>query len=251
MSTGPEKGGSRDDAPDALQPYPDGLLDEFSQALPDPEATAIQRESVELAFVAAVQHLPPRLRAALLLRDVVGYSAFEAAEMLETSVAGANSALQRARVTLERERNAGRIARSHGSSVDANEQEIVRRLSDAWHASDIPSIVALLTEDALLTMPPQPERYVGREAIGAFLASVPAGGQLDRFRLVPTRANRQPAVALYEGVGDGPPTHYQAHAIVVVAIAGDEIASLTRFADPGLFTRFRLPMSLSVELVTS
>ena len=251
MSSEPEKGRSRDDAPEALQPYPDGLLDEFSQALPGPEATAIQRESVELAFVAAVQHLPPRQRAALLLRDVVGYSAIEAAEMLETSVAGANSALQRARVTLERERNAGRIARSHGSSGDANEQEIVRRLSDAWHASDIPSIVALLTEDALLTMPPQPERYVGREAIGAFLASVPAGGKLDRFRLVPTRANRQPAVALYEGVGDGPPTHYQAHAIVVVAIAGGEIASLTRFADPGLFTRFSLPMSLSVDPVTS
>src|SRR5207244_3600321 len=112
-------------------------------------------------------------------------------------------------------------------------------LVNAWEAADVPSLVALLTEDALLTMPPQPDRYVGRDAIGAFLATVPGGGRLDRFRFVPTHANRQPAVASYYRSGDDGP--YAAHAVMVLAIEGDAIASLVRFADPDLFARFGLP----------
>jgi RNA polymerase sigma-70 factor (ECF subfamily) len=150
--------------------------------------------------------------------------------------------LQRARATLERERIAGRVARVHARTAAATEQALVRRLVDAWHATDIAALVALLTEDALLTMPPQPECYVGREAIGAFLSTVPAGGRLDRFRLVPTRANCQPAVAAYYRADDRGPFH--AHAVVVLAIADEAISSLTRFAEPDLFERFGLPGTL-------
>jgi RNA polymerase sigma-70 factor (ECF subfamily) len=233
----------RDDAsrqegePVHLDPYPDRWLDELGL-----EATVEQQEGVELVFVAAVQFLPPRQRATLLLRDVIGYTAAEVAAMLETSVAGINSALQRARATLAQERIAARIARGHTRSGTATEQALVRRLVDAWHAADVPAIVALLTDDALLTMPPQPERYVGRAAIGTFFATVPAGGRLDRFRFVPTRANRQPAVAAYyRSTDEGA---YQAHAVIVLAIEDDAIASITRFADHALFDRFGLPPTL-------
>ena len=225
-----------------LDPYPDRLLDELAPAIPGPEATVEREESVELAFVAAVQLLPPRQRATLLLRDVIGYTTAEVATMLATSVAGVNSALQRARATLERERYAGRITRAHARTDGAIEQRLVRRLVDAWHAADVAAIVSLLTEDAILTMPPDPERYVGRDVLCAFFATVPAGGRLDRFRLVPTRANRQPAVAAY--LRDGDDGVFRAHAVVVLAIQGEAIASIVRFADPDLFARFGLAATL-------
>ncbi|MGI8857366.1 MAG: RNA polymerase subunit sigma-70 [Thermomicrobiales bacterium] len=228
-----------------LDPYPDHLLDALAPTPPGPEAMIEHQESVELAFVAAVQFLPPRQRATLLLRDVIGYPAAEVAAMLATSVAGVNSALQRARATLERERIAGRVTRDHSQTSTVTEQSLVRRLADAWHAADVPSIVALLTEDALFTMPPQPARYVGREAIGVFLATVPHGGRLDRYRLVPTRANRQPALAAYSREGDA--GDFQAHSVIVLAIDGGAIASLVRFADPALFARFGLPTTYGGE----
>lgn len=227
-----------------LDPYPDHLLDELGPAAPGPEAIVEQQESVELAFVAAVQLLPPRQRAALLLRDVIGYTAAEVAAMLATSVAGANSALQRARETLAQGRGAAQVTRRHSRTSSATEQALARRLVDAWHAVDIPSIVALLTEDAVFTMPPLPARYVGREAIGAFLATMPGGGRLDRFRLVPVHANHQPAVAAYYRQGDA--GAFQAHAVIVMAIEGEAIASMVRFGDPTLFARFGLPASLDV-----
>ena len=224
-----------------LDPYPDRLLDELAPTTPGPEATIEQRESVELAFVAAVQLLPPRQRATLLLRDVIGYPAAEVAATLATSVASVNSALQRARATLEHEQHAGRLTRAHAQTSTATEQTLVRRLAAAWHAADIPAIVALLTEDALFTMPPEPERYVGRAAIGHLLATKPQGGPLERYRLVPTRANRQPAVAVYsQEIDNGP---FVAHAVIVLAIEGDAIASLVRFADPALFAHFGLPIT--------
>lgn len=240
---------TRDDArrqegePVHLDPYPDRLLDELAPAALGPEAAVEAQEGIELAFVAAVQLLPPRQRATLLLRDVIGYTAAEVAAMLETSVAGVNSALQRARGTLERERLAGQVTRQHARAGAETEQALVRRLVDAWHAADVPAIAALLAEDALLTMPPRPERYVGQAAIGAFLATVPAGGRLDRFRLVPTRANRQPAVAVYYRDGDG--GAYRAYAVMVLAIAGEAIASLTHFANADLCGRFGLPRALA------
>ncbi len=229
--------------PMQLDPYPDRLLDELAPKMMGPEATVEIREGVELAFIAACQLLPPRQRAALLLRDVIGYSAAEVAAMLASSVAGVNSALQRGRATLARERSAGRVTRTHSPTSPTTEHALVRRLVDAWHAADVASLVAVLTEDALLTMPPRPERYVGRDAIGAFLSSVPGGGRLDRFRLVPTRANQQPALAAY--YRDGDEGVYRAHAVIVLAFEGGAIASLTRFADPGLFGRFGLPTTLA------
>ena len=222
-----------------LHPYPDHLLDELAPVTPGPEATIEQHESVELAFVAAVQLLPPRQRASLLLRDVIGYNVAEVATMLETSVAGINSALQRARTTLEQERLAGQVTRRHSKTDTATEQALVRHLVEAWHSANVPAIVAVLTEDALLAMPPEPEHYVGRDVIGVFLATQVAGGRLDRFRLVPMRANRQPALAVYYRDGDA--GVFDAHAIVTIALDGDAIASLTRFADPLLFERFGLP----------
>ena len=236
--------GPKESEPMYLDPYPDRLLDELAPAAAGPEATVVQQEGVELAFVAAAQVLPPRQRATLLLRDVIGYTAAEVATMLETTVAGVNSALQRARATLERERIAGRVTRTHSRTDPAIEQALVRRLADAWHAADVRSIVALLTEDALITMPPLPDRYVGRKAIGAFLASRPAGGRLERFRLVPTRANRQPAVAAYLRESDD--GAYRADAVIVLAIEGGAIASLVHFRDPDLFARFGLPPTLEV-----
>lgn len=236
--------GRQEGEPMHLDPYPDRLLDELGPATLGPEATVEQQESVELAFLTAVQFLPPRQRATLLLRDVIGYSAAEVGDMLETSVAGINSALQRARTTLERERDAGHLVRSHFRTGSETEQALVRSLVDAWHAVDVPSIVNLLTEDALFTMPPEPTRVVGRDAIATFLATVPAGGRLDKIRLVPTRANRQPAVAAYKL--DEATGIFQAHGVMVLAVEGDAIASMTRFGYPSLLPHFGLPMTLPV-----
>ena len=213
-----------------LDPFPDRLLDELG-----PEASALERESVELAFVAAVQVLPPRQRGVLLLRDVLGWSAKEVAELLETSVASVNSALQRARTTLEREREAGLLTKAHTAPESEVERQLVRRFVKAWEATDVDGLVRLLAEDALLTMPPLPLRVAGSAAIGEFLRTRPAGGQLHRFRLVETRANRRPAVALYL---DG-----DAHALMALALDGEKIAALTRFGEPELFPRFGLAMS--------
>lgn len=228
--------------PVRLDPYPDTLLDELGPATEGTATTVDARESVELAFVAAVQFLPPRQRATLLLRDVIGYSAAEVAPMLATSVAGVNSALQRAHATLSQEQDAGRVARVHTGSGTTSEAALVHRLVNAWHAADIPAIVSLLTADAVVAMPPSPERVIGPEAISVFLATRPAGGRLDRFRLVPIRANRQPALAEYLRDRDSGP--FQAHGVLVLAIAGDAIASLTRFTGDGLFARFNLPMTI-------
>jgi RNA polymerase sigma-70 factor (ECF subfamily) len=221
-----------------IEPYPDPWLDEMNRHDPEPEALAVANESIELAFIAAVQHLPPRQRATLLLRDVIGYSAAEVAGMLETTTTGINSALQRARATLDAERAFGRIARQHARGDAPVEERLIHRLVDAWHAADVPAIVSLLTDDALLTMPPQPTRVVGPAAIATFLSTVPDGGRLGNFRLVPVRANRQPALAIYHRAGDGP---HRAYGVLVISIAGGAIASLTRFEGRDLITRFGLP----------
>ncbi len=226
-----------------LDPYPDRYLDELTAG---PEETVERRESIELAFVAAVQMLPPRQRAALLLRDVIGYPAAEVASMLETSVAAVNSALQRARDTVVRERVAGAVSRTHDAPGSATEDALVRQLVAAWHAADVPSIVAILTADALFAMPPQPRRLVGHTAIATFLSTAPAHGRLDRFRLIPTRANRQPALAAYWRDSDVGP--YRAHGLIVVACAGDAIASLTRFGDTSLFEQFGLPLTIEDQV---
>jgi RNA polymerase sigma-70 factor (ECF subfamily) len=223
-----------------LQPYPDGLLAGLEAASPGPEARYELRESVELAFVAAVQLLPPRQRAVLLLRDVLGWSAAETADALETSVAGVNSALQRARASLERARELG--TSPHEPPRTDREADLLRRFVAAWEAVDIDGLVRLLAEDALMTMPPVPTYVRGADAIGRFFASVPAEGRLDEIRLVPTRANAQPALAAY--VRDPADDVYRAYGVMVFALGAGRIAGIVGFADPALFEVFGLQSEL-------
>lgn len=225
-----------------MQPYPDALLDELPGSAPEPAAAIEERESVALAFVAALQHLPARQRAVLLLRDVLGWSAREVAELLDDSVASVNSALQRARARLERDRRDGVLARSH-APASAAEDDLVRRFVAAWEDVDVDGIARLLAADALMTMPPTPERIVGRDAIRTFLATTPAQGNLREIRLVPTAANRQPALAAY--LRDPADGAFHAFGIMVLSVEGGQITSITGFAECGsLFGPFGLPDTL-------
>jgi RNA polymerase sigma-70 factor, ECF subfamily len=222
-----------------LQPYPDALLEHET-----PEREAERRETIGLAFVAAMQLLPPRQRAALVLRDVLGWSAREVADMLGLSVVAANSALQRARERIERERREGSLARAHRPASGDAEDELMRRFVDAWEAVDIQRLTSLLTGDALMTMPPEPMRVVGPAQIGHFFATVPMEGRLDLIRVLPARANGQPAIAAY--VQESPGQQYRAYGLMVFAVNGDRIAGITGFAGyPELFPAFGLPVELS------
>jgi len=217
-----------------LQPYPDRLL--------EPTAAVEERESIGLAFVSVMQLLPPRQRAVLVLRDVLGWSAREVADMLGDSVASVTSALQRARERLESERSAGRLARDHAPASSEAEALVMKKFVAAWEAVDVDGIVALLAGDAVLTMPPEPMRFAGAEAIGDFFRTVPAEGALERIRLVPTRANGQPALAAYFDDDTGT---FEAYGVMVLALDGEAVASITGFAGyPELFPELGLPLSL-------
>jgi RNA polymerase sigma-70 factor, ECF subfamily len=235
-----EQRGRRDSASiDAyLQPYPDGLLEPVT-----PEDEVERRETIGLAFVTAVQLLPPRQRAALVLRDVLGWSAREAADLLGVSVAAANSALQRARDRVERERREGSLARVHRPADERAEAAVMRRFVEAWEAVDIERLTALLADEALLTMPPDVMRIVGPAEIGGFFSTVPMDGRLELIRLQPTRANGQPALAAYVQESEGEP--FRAYGIMVFAVDGDRIGGITGFAGyPELYPVFELPSEL-------
>jgi RNA polymerase sigma-70 factor (TIGR02960 family) len=219
----------------ALEPYPDQWLRELA-GNNDPAAGYEIRESVQLAFLTVIQLLPPRQRAVLLLRDVLAFSAAETAQILQASQAAVNSALQRARATLQAYRASGRIRPGSLPDPDA-EHTLAERFTAAWHTCDIPALVSALAEDCLLTMPPAPLAYRGRDTIGAFFATVPAGGDLAAIRLIPTRANGQPAVAAY--LRDGGTA--RAYGIMVLTIQDSLIGEITGFADPSLFPLFGLP----------
>lgn len=222
-----------------LQPYPDRLLAELTAAA-SPEARYELRESVALAFVTAVQLLPAKQRAVLILRDVLGWSAKEAAETLGDSVPAVNSALQRARGTLDRAQQLG--APAHTSRGDERERALLERFMAAWDAVDIDGLVRLLARDALMTMPPVPMYVRGAEAIGEFFATVPADGHLDQIRLVPTSANGQPALAAYmRSPSDGA---HRAYGVMVFALKDDAISGIVGFADATLFEQFGLPLEL-------
>jgi RNA polymerase sigma-70 factor (ECF subfamily) len=211
-----------------LEPYPDSLLPDA--AVGDPQARLDLRESVALAFLAAIQHLPPRQRAMLVLFDVLGWSAAETAELLQTSVAAVNSGLQRARATLDR--------RPEPRPTEQEERVLVERFVDAWDRVDIDGLVELLREDAVLAMPPEPVWFAGRGAVGEFFATVPAEGDLTRIKLIPTRANLRPALAAYF---DG-----QAYGIMVFELTRGRIAEIVGFADAARsFDRFGLPERLA------
>jgi RNA polymerase sigma-70 factor (ECF subfamily) len=210
-----------------LQPYPDAWLDEL-----DPEARYGLRESVELAFVAGLQRLPPRQAATLVLRDVLGYPADEVARMLDTTETAVKGALQRARAAL----STGRPARDAVAAGSPRERELSRRFAAAFVARDIDGLLGLLTDDAWLAMPPAPHEYHGRAAIAGFLEVSGGWRGGRRLVLVPTRANRQPAFGCYLGDDAGDPA-----GIMVLTVAGGGIAGMTRFLDNRLFAAFGLP----------
>jgi RNA polymerase sigma-70 factor (TIGR02960 family) len=227
--------------PTWLEPYPDVLLDGIIDASPGPAARYETRETVELAFIAALQHLPPRQRAALVLRDVLGFRAAEVADVLDSSVESVKGALKRARATLEqRLPPADRDRSPLPDSPD--ERDLVRRFADAWQADDINGIVALLTEDAWLTMPPSTLEYQGRSAIASFLRENAAWRHGQRYRLVPTRANTQPAFATYRTDPHAPIAH--ATGVVVLTLEGERIAAITQFLDTSILSRFGFPRTL-------
>jgi RNA polymerase sigma-70 factor (TIGR02960 family) len=229
--------------PSWLEPYPDVLLDEIADHTPGPEARYEVRESVSLAFLAALQQLPPRQRAVLVLRDVLGFRAAEVANILDTTENAVTSALTRARGALAQELPG---PDREGAPLPNSRQErrIVDDFSRAFEAGDVDAVVAMLTNDAQLTMPPLPLEYQGREAIRHFLATV-ALGNGRRHLLIPTRANGQPAFGYYLRDPRTPILH--AHGVLVLTLTGDRITALTRFHDNSLLTMFGLPRSLRAK----
>jgi RNA polymerase sigma-70 factor (ECF subfamily) len=220
-----------------VEPYPDAKLG-LEDGLAGPEARYEQRESVELAFIAALQHLPARQRAVLILRDVLGFSAREAAETLETTPAGIDSALQRAHKTVD-QRLPERSQQAVLSSLEDDAlREVVDRYVDAWERADVDAVVAMLTADGVMAMPPHPTWYRGREAVAAFLAAVPMHPDR-RWRMIPVRANGQLAFATYGW--DEEREIFAAHGISVLTLDGQEIADFTNFLDAELIPRFGLP----------
>ncbi len=222
-----------------LQPYPDALLDDLPDTAPGPEARYETREAVTLAFVTGLQRLPPRQRAVLVLRDVLGYPAAQAADMLAVSEVSVNSALRRARATLAAQLPAGRD--SAPAPRSARERELTSRFADAFEAADTERLVALLTGDARLTMPPEPLEYQGQAAIAEFFQTRPQW-KTQVARLVPARANHQPAFGYYRT--DPPAPVRDAHGLIVLTLAGSRISAITRFGENSLFPRFGLPRTL-------
>ena len=221
-----------------LEPYPDALLARLDDPAPGPEARVESREAISLAFATALQTLPPRQRAILLLRDVLGYRGAEAADLLGTTETAVASGLKRARAALAA-RAPGGIAPAPGSAA---ERRTVDAFVTAFEDGDVAAMVALLTDDASASMPPLPQDYVGPAAIAHFFTEVGFARGRRRFRLVPTRANGQPAFGRY--LLDPYARIGRAHGLTVLTLAGDRISHLTSFLDTGLFARFGLPRLL-------
>jgi RNA polymerase sigma-70 factor, ECF subfamily len=221
-----------------LEPYPDLGLEGLADVAQGPEARYEMREAVQLAFVASIQHLPPRQRAVLLLCDVMGWSAGETARLLDASEASINSALQRARATLAKLYPNGRPERA--SAPDAGQRVLLDRYVKAWEGHDLDGFVALLREDAVYSMPPWRDWYLGRPAVRAFFGW--AWQFYGGFRLVPTAANRQPAFAAYSRSKTDP--QWRAHSIQLLSLSDDAIAALTSFKDSRHFAAFGLPLVL-------
>jgi RNA polymerase sigma-70 factor (ECF subfamily) len=227
--------------PTWLEPYPDALLEDIIDASPGPDSRYEIRETIELAFIAALQQLPPRQRAVLVLRDVLGFHAAEVARMLDSSEDSVKSALRRARATIEEHRPPlGREPPPQPGS--AAERELVQRFADAWVADDIDAVVALLTDDPWYAMPPSPLEYQGRFAIAAFLREVERWRGGRHYRLIPTRANGQPAFGCYREDDHTPIAH--AVGLLVLTLEGDRIAAVTNFIDSSALPRFGLPRIL-------
>jgi RNA polymerase sigma-70 factor (TIGR02960 family) len=220
-----------------LEPLPDALLEGAIDVPLGPEARYEQTESISLAFVTALQTLPPRQLAVLVLRDVLGFHASEVAEMLDATVESVNSALKRARAGLERRRAAEREPPPAAGS--RAEEAIVARFVSAYESADLDALVALLTDDVFVSMPPMPFEYEGRDVVAGFCALILGPGR--RFDLVPTRANGQPAFGAYI---HGPGGVRYGTGLLVITLSGERIGAMTRFEN-SVLPRFGLPRSLS------
>jgi RNA polymerase sigma-70 factor (TIGR02960 family) len=216
-----------------IQPYPDQLLDEIAPTEEQPDAKVVAKETIELSYLAVIQLLPPRQRAVLILRDVLDWSASETAAALEMTVAAANSALQRARATLE-ERLPARDAVAAEANVD--ERELLDRLIDAHERADVAAAVALMRDDVRITMPPRPWLFEGLDVVRPMLEE--GLGAEGEWRLVLTRANRMPAAASYLRAWDD--TEFRAFKIDLIRLEGGLVAELTTFGNE-LFEAFGLP----------
>ncbi len=230
-----------------VEPYPDERIEDGRAA---PEARYEQRESVELAFVAALQHLAPRQRAVLILREVLGFSAAEAAEALETTVPSVNSALQRARAAVDDKLPAESQQTTLRMLADDEVRELAERYTDAWERGDVDGIVSMLAEDAVIAMPPMATWFEGRDGVATFLSDFAfaqrwSGERFEagerRVRLVPARASGQLAFATYRWDGGA----FRPQAIQVLTLRGSEIADITGFVQPGAFAAFGLPDELA------
>ena len=221
-----------------LEPFPDDLLEGAMDVSLGPEARYEQTESISLAFVTALQVLPPRQVAVLILRDVLGFHASEVADMLDSTVESVNSVLKRARAGLQRRRpttGERELPPATGSPVEA---EIVAKFVRAYEAADLDALVAMLTDDVFISMPPMPFEYEGRDIVARFCASIFGAGR--RFDLVRTRANGQPAFGAYLR---GPNGVRHGVGLIVLTLSGDRICAMTRFEN-GVLPWFRLPRSL-------
>ena len=214
-----------------LQPFPDALL---PGGPADPAAIAVSREGVRLALIAALQYLPARQRAVLILRDVLGWRAAEVADLLGTSTPAANSVLQRARTQL---RQAAPAEDEMREPDDAGKRALLDRYAAAFENADVAALMTLLREDAVLEMPPQPVWFAGRDLVGRFMAARVLT-EPGAFKMIPTAANGQPAFVAYLRESDGV---HRAHAIQVLTISAGRIARLVSFNDAALFPAFGMP----------
>ena len=220
-----------------LDPFPDVLLEGVPDDAPGPDALYEMKEAIALAFIVGLQHLPPQQRAVLVMRDVLGFRASEVAEMLDTSAASVNNLLRRAREAFESRLPA--TGRERAPLPNSKlEREIVERFAEHVESGDIDSMVALLTDDAWVTMPPLPHAYQGHDAIGAFLRSS-AERRGAPLRLVATRSNTQPAFGCYLSRADAEIA--PAYALFVLTLAGHQISAITWFAGGSVVSRFGLP----------
>ena len=226
------------DEPVWLQPFPDAFLEGAADRPLGPEARYEQTETITLAFVAALQVLPPRQVAVLILRDVLGFHASEVAEMLEVTAGSVNSALKRARAALERRRAPSADRDPPPAPRSAEEDAIVAKFVGAWESADLDALVSLLTDDVFVSMPPIPFEYEGRDVVARFCDSIFSAGR--RFELVRTRANGQPAFGAYLY---GPTGIRHGVGLYVLTLAGNRISAMTRFEN-SVLPRFGLPRSL-------
>ena len=223
-----------------VQPYPDSLLDELAADQPGPEAVAVNRETMSLAFLATIQLLPPRQRAVLILRDVVSWPAAEVAELLDMSVPAVNSALQRARTTLRDQWPGGRLNWAPATQPDPEQRRMVQRFIDAHEQADAEALIAMLREDIRLAISPQVGEWNGRRDVGDALRD--GMNALGQWRVLPIRANGQPGAAGYlRRPGE---TVFSPFAIIVLRLEHGTVVDIAAFEQPSMFAAFGLPASL-------